>query len=753
MTEDTGFNLQYLLSLVDQANDALEQFISGLKWRVYNAVEDYISRGNVHVGAAGQVAIGTITRYWEEAGSIVVSIFDQVLGAVQSAVDFVVAQANFISDKIVGLISDIAKLVDNTWQAIITKIQNGIATAVNFATEVVNGIVDTIYNAIDDVINAIEGGFNSLADKIDALITSVTSFADSVYNDIVTYFSGLIEDFTTTIGDFVDGITEFITSEIDQTWEQIQEYTAPIADFIENLPSTFFQLADSIKLYISNELVPILQAAPEHLLETARDAIEAQLKVFAPEVRTTLEGIMELAGIGPDTWEISGLSKAINSVTKLLYLAIFAIIVGPLLFWGMIQTSLIAPQTQLAQRLARVTPYKLLAPPDAIAAFRRGFITHERMEHDITGEGFDTARVEELRLLDTLQTNLDQDITFWLRGFISEDELTERMHQLGFLNEDIPLLKRAAFFIPPVQDIITMAVREAFSPDVVAANRQDDDFPPQFAEIAAQQGVSEEFARYYWRAHWRLPSLTDAFEMFHRRVINLQQLEDLMRAQDVMPAWRDRLIQIAYSPFTRVDVRRMHKIGILDDEQVKSAYMDLGYDDEKSQALLEFTKIYNTYGLSLDQGEAPAISRSQIERFYKLGAIDHETAITLLAELGYNEDDRALIMSALDIEQELEDRQDLIDAIIERASSGGITLEDAQTEFNKLNLTQGEIRKAVTTIERNITRNTVIPSKDDLDLMLTKKVINVDDYRNAMVIHGYSDDWINRYLKLLGIRI
>ncbi|GAH79863.1 unnamed protein product, partial [marine sediment metagenome] len=74
---------------------------------------------------------------------------------------------------------------------------------------------------------------------------------------------------------------------------------------------------------------------------------------------------------------------------------------------------------------------------------------------------------------------------------------------------------------------------------------------------AGKKGLSKEWSERYWAAHWNLPSPQQGFEMLHRGVINVSELNMLLRALDVMPFWRDKLTAIAFRRLTRVDIRRM----------------------------------------------------------------------------------------------------------------------------------------------------------------------------------------------------
>jgi len=167
--------------------------------------------------------------------------------------------------------------------------------------------------------------------------------------------------------------------------------------------------------------------------------------------------------------------------------------------------------------------------------------------------------------------------------------LETSLARIGIHPNYTEVYKELAYVIPPVADIITMAVREAFTPAIAERFGQYEDFPAPFAEWAAKKGLTREWAERYWASHWTLPSTTQGFDMLHRGIIGLDELKLLLRALDVMPFWRERLIDVAYSPLTRIDVRRMYREGILTRDQVSRAYLDIGYNEVNAKRLTDFT--------------------------------------------------------------------------------------------------------------------------------------------------------------------
>lgn len=252
-------------------------------------------------------------------------------------------------------------------------------------------------------------------------------------------------------------------------------------------------------------------------------------------------------------------------------------------------------------------------------------------------------------------------VQMYRRGLISAQILTDRMVSMGFLGEDIQNWIEATTPIPGPGDLIRFAVREAYDEAIVAKYGYDEAYPSQFQEDMQRQGFAEEWARRYWRSHWVLPSPTAAYEMLHRGIIDENELDDLLRAADYPEFWRERLQAISYSPYTRVDVRRMHALGVLDDDGVKRAYMDIGFDEEKAETMLQFTKVYN-------QGTTVGAEnqfRSEIEalaiRSYQLGHLEAGAAKAKLVEAGYSDTMANELLSLADWDRTLDIMPDVVD--------------------------------------------------------------------------------------------
>ncbi|GAI22279.1 unnamed protein product, partial [marine sediment metagenome] len=137
-------------------------------------------------------------------------------------------------------------------------------------------------------------------------------------------------------------------------------------------------------------------------------------------------------------------------------------------------------------------------------------------------------------------------VAYSLRKDPSLTGLPASLTKIGIHPDYTDVYRTLANPIPPVADIITMAVREAFSPAIAERFGQYEDFPPDFERYASMKGLTPEWSKRYWAAHWSLPSPQQGFEMLHRGIINEDELRMLMRALDIMPFWRDKLMQMSY---------------------------------------------------------------------------------------------------------------------------------------------------------------------------------------------------------------
>lgn len=290
------------------------------------------------------------------------------------------------------------------------------------------------------------------------------------------------------------------------------------------------------------------------------------------------------------------------------------------------------------------------------------------------------------KYLDAVRTKPStSDLLEWLmRNDSSLADADRQLRRLGVHPAYNTLYKELAYIIPPVQDLITMAVREAFSPAIAERFGQYQDYPPEFTEYAAKKGLTEDWAKRYWASHWSLPSPSQGFEMFQRNIITREELELLLRALDIMPYWRDRLIQMAYKPYTRIDVRRMYQAGVLDESAVKRAYLDLGYNEEKASGMTAFVKKDTLT-------KQARFSSTDIVKAYTTRLINRSTANSLLSDIGIDYQARDLILKSADYKKEWDYKDEVIRGVRNQYKKEVITEQQARDQLSTLGVPHEQI--------------------------------------------------------------
>jgi len=356
-------------------------------------------------------------------------------------------------------------------------------------------------------------------------------------------------------------------------------------------------------------------------------------------------------------------------------------------------------------------------------------------KHGYSDEHIDNIILAQYRTVDEGTLRM-----LYLRGIIDESRLYERMRELGYTDTRIREIVQTWEVIPGPQDLFTMVAKEAFEPDIYTRLGLADEFPTEQVEWLEKQGISRAWAEKFWIAHWDQPSIGQGFEMLHRGVINLDELDLLFRAVEIPSYWRDRLTQIAYSPYTRVDVRRMHDLGILSDEDLVRAYLDLGYDAEKALNMANFTIRYNA-------SHEKELTRSSILESFREGLISRSEASGLLTDQGYSDHLADYYLTLEEYGQAKDTQKQIIDNIRDEYLLNIRSATAARDDLLRLGLQGDKVTALVDSWSLDRFKYQVLPSKGEIDRFLVKGIIDENHWREIMSRHGYTPEHIGWYLE------
>lgn len=290
--------------------------------------------------------------------------------------------------------------------------------------------------------------------------------------------------------------------------------------------------------------------------------------------------------------------------------------------------------------------------------------------------------------------------------------------------------------IPPIQDVIRFTVREVYDPErrkeLLTVPTPKDVYP-----TSRKHGFSDTIMDDYWAAHWILPSINELNTMIHRRVIDSEKWKRYVTLNDYEPTMLDNYGKIIYSPYARVDARRMHDLKVLDDKGLTDSYKDIGYDEEHANNLTVWTKVFNAI---------PSIR----ERYSK-GHINSEDVTKELTATGLAAEKVKELTQRIVKEEKparVEKERDLTKAeIIKGIKLGKITTTDGKDLLKSLGYDEDEADFLIETgtatlekapIERDITRSDVIVS-------MNKGLIDKEE-AIKMLEDMYYDEWEARFI-------
>lgn len=312
-------------------------------------------------------------------------------------------------------------------------------------------------------------------------------------------------------------------------------------------------------------------------------------------------------------------------------------------------------------------------------------------------------------------------------------------------------------YYPSATELVSLAGREAFEPESIARFKLDMDFDLLDMKVFEKGGVTPEVARWYWIAHWNNPSLTQVFEMIHRKVImpgakgepgqggvfGLDDLAVYYKLADINPFFGDMLRQIAFRVPGRVDIRRFLRDGVIERDDAKKMYEALGYAEPNAELMTQFAE-------NEKNKSTRGITRTQIINLYRLGEIDRIQLAGWLEAIGYDKADSTAIswleFSKLEEKRlvsfirraEYEYKRDIVDRV------------EAQKFLGDENITAERIAGMLEEWDNEKVVEAAVPSKDDWINWRESGQIEPEEFKNGMERLRYSDEDINKYIESMG---
>ena len=397
-----------------------------------------------------------------------------------------------------------------------------------------------------------------------------------------------------------------------------------------------------------------------------------------------------------------------------------------------------ARQTVSDQQRTELVPLEALIRAGFIAPEKMFYIRKQLGKHGFSEEAQDFLFLSQYRLF-----GQDEIMRLWLRGVYDNNKLYERMRELGFTDTRTEELIHLYEVIPGPSDLFQLVAKEAFEPDQIKKFGLDEEFPESQVEWLEKQGVNRFWAEKYWVAHWAQPSPQQVWEMLHRGLVTDEDLDQFFRVIELPRFWRERMKKISYSPYTRVDLRRLWKEGIITDEmEVYDEYKAQGYDHNHALNLTKFC-------ITDAEQENKDLSLSQIMTAYEQRLIDKMHCKSLLLTLGYDENKAEFLIVSKDYEIEEKAINKKIKLVKEKYVKRRIDKFGAFAELNRLNLPSDYVSYLLEDWELDFLKSDKLPSRGDITKWRRQDIITDTQFISWCNQLGYTEDVSNFYLQSL----
>ena len=729
--------------------------------------------------------LGAITEYITELGN-------DLAGSLGGLTDRLASFERGVEASIGGALRSISLDVEDAATSTIDKVSEGVeditGTVTREATRLSEKIGDTVDAGISTLDDTIEGVSSSIGGKVSAVSQALEDEA----NRITGLVGGVADEVLTEVDDIIAPIVRkaqgVLAGEIDALELSI---STPLTFLQENIPLQLQGLGDIIETSLSGitelpeTLVGGLSGIVDGLVNTL--GVDQLIGLFQlwGRVTDTLSGRLPgdaTLNVQPGSWDVPrGVADQANITLASLP------IIGQI-----IQVDHSAEFDRIrVENLDWVRPFPL-DQGSILESLRRRVGDPNELRSDLGKLGISDERIAQLeRIINAPLPVLDK-LDAWKRGFYTDAEITDQLHVNGLSDDDIGIATRLASRLPPIQDQILFAIRGVFDieesrkfgefeglPSSIEASFVSDfgieggDFSRQvevFAREAGKLGLDEKWVAAYWTSHWRLPSLQAGYEMFHRLAPDIvaaesedfiadgfnpddikmgeDELNRLVRSSDFSSFWRPKLQAIAYNPLTRVDIRRMHKLGVLDDDAMERAYRKVGFSPSDAAKMKLFTIAFNKSPDDRQSDEVRDLTKAQILDFVEHSLFTPDEGVLSLQEIGYDE---FAAQGFVELELAKRDRnaqKQTIDLIQEQTLAGIIDINEAGQALDSVGV--GSEQKAVVLRELDIklAKRTRQPTRAELDKFLEEAIIGVEDYEIGMLSLGYPQIWVDRFVAL-----
>lgn len=163
----------------------------------------------------------------------------------------------------------------------------------------------------------------------------------------------------------------------------------------------------------------------------------------------------------------------------------------------------------------------------------------------------------------------------------------------------------------------------------------------ELKKVLGENGIEPKWAEIMFETAGNPPGIHELLELMVRGDVSQALVEQAIRESNVKTKYIPELLKLGRRLPPMDNIRQAVRNGSIDVAQGVRRLMDLGYNNEDAQMLIDSVKVEK-----LEKTKDLAVS--QITNLYEIQAIDQSTAISLFESMGYDADEAGFILAIAD---------------------------------------------------------------------------------------------------------
>jgi hypothetical protein len=380
----------------------------------------------------------------------------------------------------------------------------------------------------------------------------------------------------------------------------------------------------------------------------------------------------------------------------------------------------------------RAYPNKLLSAEQSVLANHKGFMNSDAMAYQTAAEGYPGDQATTLWNLTKIAPDAGSAMILLNRGVISEENAIQWMRISGLDQEEAEQLVNLRLHVPSVGEIQGYLVGNGYELDEIEQWGLNDEYPDAADGDLEKNGADQDIGLKTWRAHWMMPGNDILLDMYHRGIIDYASLMSALKFNNVPLSMREKVIEQGVTLPMRRMINGMMRYGVVDEDYVKSIYLQFGYSEDNATRLtLLAMKQINP----LEQGD---LATDATQAFID-DTIDEPTLVNFLLQAGHNQLIANLHAANAEHKKEVNLLKTIESYVHEAYINGDMSLDDAVNYCLEYGETQARLQQLRLLWQEEMVHTIKHVSEADARTAYTKGLINAVSLRSYLAALHYAD--------------